>query len=126
MWQLCRTPHRHCLIGVAELGHHATCLHWRGNEALIDQASLHDDTPLSDGLREGLVYLIGRWMLREGQIGAEFLIEHRCARLHRLLNINGRGEWLVVNIDQLESIHTHIGSFPQNNLNPIPPKTPPS
>src|SRR2546430_15965748 len=103
MWQLCRTPQRQCLIGLAELGHNSACLHWRGNEALIDQASFHDNTPLSDGLREDLVYLIGRWMLREGQVGAEFLIEHRCVRLHRLLNINSRGEWLIVNIDQLES-----------------------
>src|SRR5256714_4799382 len=119
VWQLCRTPHRQCLIGLAELGHHTACLHWRRNEALIDQASLHDDPPLGDGLREDLVYLISRWMLREGQIGAEFLIEHRCARLHRLLNINGRGEWLVVNIDQLESIVGYIGVLRDNDGNRI-------
>src|SRR3989440_8410351 len=119
MWQLCRTPQRQCLIGLAELGYHAACLHWSGNEALIDQASLHDDTPLSDGLCEDLVYLIGRWMLGESHIGAEFLIEHRCVRLHRLLNINSRGKWLVVNIDQLESIVGDIGVLSDNDGNRI-------
>ena len=117
MWQLCRTPHRHCLIGLAELGHHATCLHWRGNEALIDQASLHDDTPRGDGLSENFVYLLGRWMLRESQIGTELLIEHGCARLHGLLNIDGRGKQLVVNIDQIESIVGDIGVLRDNDGN---------
>src|SRR2546430_9479257 len=119
MWQLCRTPQRQCLIGLAELGHNSACLHWRGNEALIDQASFHDYTPLSDGLREDLVYLIGRWMLRESQVGAEFLIEHRCVRLHRLLNINSRGKWLVVNIHQAEGIVGEIGGFGDNDGNRV-------
>src|SRR6516164_4637984 len=56
-------------------------------------------------------------MLGESQISAEFLVEHRGIRLHRLLNINSRGQCLVINLDQIKSIVGGIAVLSDNDGN---------
>src|SRR5690348_14443087 len=58
-------------------------------------------------------------MLRVGQVGSKLIIKHRGIRLHGLLNIDSRWQWLVIDLNQIEGIAGYIGVLSNNDGNRI-------
>ena len=111
-----QTGHMGVLAGVPEghlfgaripACHRGVCLHRVGDEALVDEVRLDD--PVGGG-ESGVNIAIGKLPV-EGEIARHVIVQQRRARFQRFGLIGDGGQWLVIDVNQVERVFGGIRVF---------------